>query len=147
MLMKLIVKHVKGLPSLQETRSRDVPHAMCKVQRVAAVRRIHLAILYGAKGVFLHEYSGRVRDKRGHITKCSTRNAGQHRPSEIASVQRGRLEDNYYQADAGSQGHVDGPHRKKKVIPAFGATAAVRVKRCQLVARQVQQVTIMRTGY
>ena len=72
MLMKLIVKHVKGSPSLQETRSRDVPHAMCKVQRVAAVRRIHLANLYGAEGVFLHEYSGRVRDKRGHITKCST---------------------------------------------------------------------------
>ena len=74
--MELIVKHVKGSPSLQETRSRDVPHAMRKVQRVAAVRRIHLANLYSAKGVFLHEYSGRVRDKRGHITKCSTRNAG-----------------------------------------------------------------------
>ena len=103
----------KRLAELQETRSRDVPHAMCKVQRVAAVRPIHLANLHGAEGVFLHEYSGRVRDKRGHITKCSTGNAGQHRPSGIASsVQRGRLEDNYYQADApltGSQEHADGP--------------------------------------
>jgi hypothetical protein len=30
---------------MQETGSRKMPHAMCKVQRVAAVRRIHLANL------------------------------------------------------------------------------------------------------